>query len=958
MHLTLAKKEKLLKKLDGLLLDDLRKPRVIQYYEDNDTFLPHLIKALEIEENTRLDRINQVDKATRAGYTTNSVLAGLLLDNKLIIAEPTNAIAINTINKAIDIYLEITDDHSIMFRIIPSNALGCKKYKKSDYYVPQLTNCKDCDATVYEPKEGEPQYPVRLDFNADYCYIKTMMQEAEEFKKRGEVYAPNILACTFDKLRTLHFKGIKNKFYRELISNMDSILWDEYSKFLQKTYRAGMICEESKYKGEVLNYTDIQKKYAEIRNYTIKNRRDINTVDGMHDDSTQDTVADSILSFLDTFIKPIVNYYDTLLGCTQPSNHTNPLRMENLPLKSTYRENSEPKSIPKNEELQMNMGDYSEAISYLNVHKQGQEYVEYLHDLMLVLMEEDIVMQEDTGKSFKHLDKSDPKNPKRIKIIPKRKSITISNRGILEFFGRFGVEYPKLTQVISDATPSDVNLDDINRKIGESGTGKKHVKLYYGDPAKTSKKQTIFQYKPLDKPKEVYNFSSFKWGHDNKDNKKNNKVGHDEFYLGILDDLILNDRIDISDTFLIVPNMDIYFDLLKHYEDIAVGTDATEEEQVGKLIITYYNSSMSMGVESDRRTCIALGVATKPLGAYKSTILGQGDFYKHFSDDMLTEFAEKQEMSLEDFKKRIDIFSNTTVLPNGEQLPQPKTIPIELKEWFEEQARAQREIVIIQDTKQGIDRSKDPKGTAPSKIITVGVRDKEVNKIRYFGTEHNYKNDRNVTREYQIEPPKVYQIIDLDEIDTCHDMESHSIGYDDDFSKTLFNDLFFGDKKVINLEELMINYKRNTFGQEYTEDHLKAFLVGTVNLLRKEMEGRCIEVKRSGNKHSSKYEFSVKKDWSGYKIIEHTSIELNAKKILKSALNTKGDRYSMENLLQNHKYISKEEFIEAMDFMDEEGILNGCIWEIVEGKGYNLESIENQENVKKIGKLIAKRRAS
>lgn len=935
-RLTPKKQKKYIDNLGKLLPDDDRKPKIINHYESDDRYLKHIVKVLEIILNGSDDEIVDAKKATRSAYTTSFILASLFLKKHHLIVEPTNLIPLDTIEKAVKLYMKISGDDDIMVRMIPSNKIGCKLYKESDIYTPVLTACKDCTEAIYKPEPGEKEFPPLLDFKSYYCPIKTMMEEERRFKKAKKEYAPNLLAITYDKLGTLKYKGMKNEFFNRVVNGAEGVLWDEFGQYLGKTHKAGMIWERAYNEtlGKEYKNTNIRDEYLKIKKFIDDNRRDIN----LGDTGIKKTNADEILWFLETFMQPIVEIYDEMINCTKPSYHINPLFKKFLKITVKKGNYEEEKVLPRNQVLQMRMNGYSEIISYLNVSPEGKYYVGYLHDLMRVLTEEDFVVQEDQGEIFyENIDKGMGKS-KTIKTTADRKSITLSRRRLLEMWGMFLFEHSDQMTFISDATLTNVDLNNINHRIGMEGVpSKKHVKVFYGDPGGINKLQTIIQYKP----KGFEKLSSWKWDHD---------PDHVDKFMEILKRLIYSDMIDIGNTYVIAPNIEIYEDLLKDFKDIVIRTDDPDDPT--KLLLTYYNSSKSRGVESDRRCCIAFGVAVKPIGVSKATILAQGDLYKHFTDDMLTKFAKEAGLTLEEIKTHIDIFTNPPTLENGDRLPPPKVVPPKLEKWFEAQARILRLENTAGDTKQGIDRCKDPMGNTPSLVIAIGITDKDLNNINHWGSDTVYdilENKRSISKDYRIEPPKVLQISDLSEIENYADMEGHDLGYDDNFSETLFNALFLSGRKSITQEEVWANYKRNRNKgiHHESESHLNGFLVGTINILRKQMEGMCIEIKNANNRYKTPYSFSLKTnskgfDFNGYELIEPTAVEINALKILNSALNTKGKKYSCRTATHNELKLSheesrtsKEEFRRAMDFMYEERVLEGSTWKVKDNNGSN-----------------------
>jgi len=388
-RLTPKKQKKLLAELEVLLLDDKRKPHAITYFKNDDTFLRQLIISLRIILNASKNEIIDVKKATRSGYTTNFIIAALFLKKHYLIVEPTNLIAMETIEKAVKWYIEISGDTDIFVRMIPSNKIGCKLYKEGEFYTPILTSCKDCEEKIYEAKQGEKGLPLFLDFKANYCPIKTMMHEEKLFNKAGKEYVPNLTAITYDKLGTLKYKGIKNEMFNRIVNKMDGVLWDEFGKYIGKTHSAGMVWEHAEREGKVYKDTNIRDEYMNIKKFVTDNWDEINL--GNTDNKNSNT--NEIMYFLDTFIQPIVEKYDEMIGCSKPSYHFNPLSTQLLKISVKRGDYEGDRLVPKNQVLQMRMSEYSEALSYLNVLPDGNWYSEYLHDLMGVLTDSYLTTQ-------------------------------------------------------------------------------------------------------------------------------------------------------------------------------------------------------------------------------------------------------------------------------------------------------------------------------------------------------------------------------------------------------------------------------------------------------------------------------------------------------------------------------------------------------------------------------------
>ncbi|MCK5016165.1 MAG: hypothetical protein KAS32_03755, partial [Candidatus Peribacteraceae bacterium] len=116
-------------KLRGLLNGGEFDDDIVNYYYKHEFYLSHIVKALEVldyaEEN--MGRAFNVIKTTRAGFTTNVVMGCLMTGRKVLLVEPTNAIAYDTVKQIMDLYVGITGDKGKIVRAIPNNVDGCSE---------------------------------------------------------------------------------------------------------------------------------------------------------------------------------------------------------------------------------------------------------------------------------------------------------------------------------------------------------------------------------------------------------------------------------------------------------------------------------------------------------------------------------------------------------------------------------------------------------------------------------------------------------------------------------------------------------------------------------------------------------------------------------------------------------------------------------------------------------------
>jgi len=910
--LTPKKQKKLIRNLEERLPNNEYKSKIIDHYRSDDTYLIHIVEALKILLSATPNKILDVKKTTRAGYTTSAILAALFLGKKILVVEPTNEIGEKTVSEAVELYIEITGNDDIKVRPIPSNYKACDEVENNDpdVHMHQFSpKCKECEADVFTPEAGEKQHPVILELNKYYCVVKTMMKEKEDFNDQKLVYEPEIITITYAKMEYLVYESSKNEFFNELIQSREVVLWDEFGAFLLSSSDTGMIHEVTN--GEVIKETDITKEIANIMKFIDAHKSEIDGNERGYPKSQE------LKDFIYDYIVPLEDYYKTLMSYAAPCNHTNPLtsRTVTIKVKGQYEE------MPMNEALSRKMPENMIKIQNIDVNEQGREYKKYLASLVTVLTQDTFVLKDDRIKKGTYSDNTNPMDPKIKTIMADRKVITPSNRGLLKMFAQFLFNHPEQSNIVTDATLPNVTLDDLFTKLNLHTTkNKKHVPVIFGDPAKTNEQLLVLHY--ISKRLKMFFSTTF--------------IENDEYaqdFYKILDNIIA--KIDIGNAFIIVPKKEVHEEIADNYKDIAVSSEKLDEEHENKLVITYYGSPMSRGVSCDRRICISLGVAWKPIDAFKAIVLGQGNLYV-YADQKLLEFAEKEGMTLKQFKKLIEDFFYPPYkisLENPQKQLNQETVPTKLLKWFEYTYRALSADATAQGTKQGVDRCKDPKGEERSVAIVIGVGEKAVNDFVNWGaTTYNEVGEKQFTsKDFKINPCKYIQRSDFSDAEkwlSGEDIQGDTLGYDKDFTTTLHKALIYNHGKSITLAEIWANLMRNLNIHHESPDHFNGYMVGMINILRAQIEGRGIEVRNANNKYKTPYTFYLKKDFKDLEFIEPNAIEVNALKILHSAFNTDKNEYSWRLASNNDLIMLHEEFTEAMDLIHDNDILKGSTWEI------------------------------
>ena len=353
--------------LTSLIPVDHRQDSIYRYYQisKNQVYLKHIVKALKIlkyAENHKEYAWNVV-KTTRAGYTTNSVLAGLMRDKTILIVEPTNKILYETITQIMDLYVKITGDDSKKVRQIPSNRDGCsivveKLMNNPNFDVlPMITagRCGECQHI--ETFENEIYLPKATPTT---CNIKTIMNENRMFKND---YKPDIIAITYDKLLTLGV-GQRGEFFNDLISDVDVVIFDELGHYLSKTTN-GITIKETKSTETSSSVKTIYERIKVLKLYA----KDI------EDEVTKNTILDLIETYVEPWAEKTMK--DAFEIKEYPRFLSNRLAEEYIAVKYEKNGNVTYKSILKHEAVREKFGELYECFEDLITEKNS--------DLMILM---------------------------------------------------------------------------------------------------------------------------------------------------------------------------------------------------------------------------------------------------------------------------------------------------------------------------------------------------------------------------------------------------------------------------------------------------------------------------------------------------------------------------------------------------------------------------------------------
>ena len=302
-----------------------------------------------------------------------------------------------------------------------------------------------------------------------------------------------------------------------------------------------------------------------------------------------------------------------------------------------------------------------------------------------------------------------------------------------------------------------------------------------------------------------------------------------------------------------------------------------------------------------------------------------------YANSRLKEYAKNAGMTLKEFKKLLNDFFYPDHCEEMYQFSQQSIHP-KLKEWFDDTWKALGVGAMCQDTIQGVERCKDPRAEVLSLVIFVGAPDDDIKQIVNFGaTEYNEIGEVSfVSKDLKIKQCHHRQMTDLGDITRYlkgEKLEDHDFGYDENLTTAIIQSIVNKHGKSITLSYVWANLMRNLNIHHGSEDHHNGYLVGTIHVLKKQMEGRGIKITDEGNQYLSDYLFSMKKNID-LKIIEPSTIERDVLKILHSAFKTQKTEYNWKLANNNHSIMPKEDFENAMNYIFNNDILKGSNWSI------------------------------
>lgn len=877
----------------GHLPNDYRRDSIFRYYEkpENQVYIKHINEALKILKNAEDNKEYawNVIKTTRAGYTTNSVLAGLLRDKTILIIEPTNKILYETIKEIMELYIKITGDKSKKVRQIPSNRDGCsivvdKMLDKPDLDVlPLITagQCKECKEVgifgndIFLPKATPNQ-----------CTIKTMMVEQKLLKKD---YKPDIIAITYDKLLTLG-AGQRGEFFNDLISNVDVVIFDELGHYLSKTTN-GITIKETR-KTETDNST--KKIYDRTKVLRV-------FVDEMEDGPSKSMLEDLLETYMDPWLEKTVEV--ALAMKEQPRFLSNNLSKELIPI--AYEKNGETtyKSMRKNEAVKDKFGEFYECFEEL-ITEKNSDMIILLTQLIEVMSFSRYVVKKSSSLDFEGVEDV---FIEEIQIVETTDELI----GLLE--QRFS---DRQVTILTDATMPAYSFDMIKKK--------KIVDVFFGDPAKTNSQLLIAQ--------DVHNkqkFSVWKWF---RDEEYREEVIHKIRYVA--------DMIGHNDIVVWSPNKKIHEDLLETFREMQYRVCDHENDDRMAIQFTYYNSIMSRGVKCERRVQIMLGKASKPKGSFEHIAYMQRKNWNVFDEKELKKLAIEKGISLEDFKVLVEHWSVKEFL-DGEYYYREDNVPEELAEYFALYSETIQKEKTHQDCWQAGSRAKDAWAKDRSLLLCIGWRDRDIWEMIKWGGVRNIKYKIFAGevikviegQQSMITPPRVIKLRwwEDDLIEDIvfwlndADLIPRTVGFDIDLQAGIMNMLMYEEE--ITSDVVWTSMDANLQVGHGDEDWKNGYFMGAINAFRKFNDFGVHIVCEEMIDGAFKFSLTDVPKPEVKEEINVLELEMILR-TLKTAFIIKKDKITIRDLSNFNRNISRDDIVKSINQVNEFDLFENTTWKL------------------------------
>ena len=893
-----------IEKLLTLLPDDKRKPKITAWCKnkDNQTFIPHLVRAIEAHIEAGKDKKTALNvvKTTRAAYTTNSIIGALLLNKTILMVIPTNKIFQKTIITALEKYTDMTGDYSKIVRSIPNNQDGCsivqqkcednERLKELPYI--KGGECDKCEISHYDI--FSQTLPVST---TEKCLTQTMLKERKSREKNNLRYRPDIISITYAKSETLHYDTMKNDLFRELVQSADVILFDELGQFLLKSSKSVSIFDETttqKYHIETVTRS-LKDKTNEIEKFIDSNLKEGDSKDAGN------IIKEAIIKY----IYPIIKNENKLMISDYPERYFNPLCFDfcHIDVGGTYDVGVTYAVAKKMDAIRSEYNEIIRQMEYLIVDDKGLEHAEFLIDILQILKNDYIIgydyeVQKRTKKNgytkkYSRRIGEDTDNESKLSVIEDLIS-------------------PHHSVIFTDATMPTLDFTKLKRTI----------KFYYfGDPGKINEKLAIVQDDSI-KKFNIFDFSSDKY-------YRKKIIGRLQEYI----DIFGSEKIVIWTL-----SKKIHDTLLAKIENSISSNEADENDT--SLIIGYHDSSQSRGVESNRRIGIMLGTPFKPNYTFKYLSFVNLGLYDYIPEHQMSSIAIKNDMTAEFFNTSVEALTKSYSI-KGSNIPikLPK-IPTTHNQYYTTYDRNIWKDKICQSGWQSGSRAKDPKAIENSLLICLGWETEYVFNMLYQGSNIQYDGMLKFldSQVYKIPPPHFIKSSDFNRMnkwfkdDEIEDDEIILLG--DYFGTSLYQLISNRESKEATLEDV---WNKVDGVNDESNDYTNGYYMGLIEISKDVLKSNYgILIKNSRGRYWKPIGFYLDLREKELEMKILTPVQFNALLILEKLFDSTLSQFTESDIRYRDGIdLTDDKVIEVLHYIHDEDVLKHSSWntEIVKKTG-------------------------
>jgi len=881
-------------KLTDLLPESEHKMDIINYYNKHIDYIHGISASLGMLNYFQYhkDKAYNVVKTTRAGFTTNCILSALFTNKKILLVAPTNKILYETVHDAYKLYMDISNNYDKLIRPIPNNIDGCSCVVSSLKENPQLKimpyvssdDCSTCPDSYKTFPPGFHEFPYKS--NLSTCIVKTMLMEKERYVS----HYPDVLTITYDKFASLSSNS-KDSLFKELISHVDIIVFDEIGEYLSKAYNG---FEFKKDESTIpVKSPSINLSYLISRIPIIKNI------------SSRAVMFNLLKRYIMPFMKDTLEPAST---GSYPRLILNSLNLESINEKKAFGPVYKSVIMSKQRMLAEKYREYYQTLESMAIDGEPEELITLIISFLNIMSKKQLLLYEQNSVRYHPL-------------YTETHSLYIANAHdeLIQNLNMWST--PDKTIIFSDATMPAHNLTRY--------TARKVKNIFYGDPASNNKSLLMFHDPTIE------HFSKYLYF--------NNIQYREAFFSRLLEFIKLN---YYGNEVIWVPSKDIAADISATLNYLGIPTCTHITPDSSAVMITYYGSTFTRGVKSNRRYQILISKANKPKNSYKHVAYMRRNDWSFLSEQDLSYLASQESIDYEDYLYQIEDFNKDLTIPlkhidfYKDLTIYKENIPESLTKYFNLLSDSIQKEKVFMDTWQAASRAKNPTGIEKSVNICIGWSVSDVSDVLKWGSNTSISYSpvsQKRLLKTQINAIPIPPIISNPDISFIRhwfsgcSIPTSQIGFNESLISGI-RELII-EKESITLEELWYSLQHNNIEFSHTTDnYTNGYLIGAVNALLLYNIGDDIEIE----KHSpTSYTFTynpktVRKKTKKFSI--NLSEYLNILDILRSIylINKPIIRYSDIRHFISEKKITTPHLHELYDIIISNNIFESSTWQVEE----------------------------